>query len=83
MPNFAFRYVLLFCSLLLVIGVGCSTPPFYRVVYVPPGKAVRLRADIPNAAVWIRLKTGEVVPAKFDLKEGWYVLPDPGKGAAK
>ena len=54
---------------------GCGT----RTVYVPPGEPVRLRETI-RAKVWVADRQGIEVPAEMDLPEGWYCLPDLGKG---
>lgn len=53
---------------------GCN-----RTIYVPSGKAVRLREPV-EAAVWVFDKNGALVPGYMVLPEGWYVLPDPGEG---
>ena len=52
---------------------GCFT----RTVYVPDGKAVRLREDV-TAKVWVLDANGKPVPGRMTLPEGWWVLPDPG-----
>ena len=64
---------------LVVLGfllLSACTPWFTRTVYVPDGKAVRLRETI-NAKIWALDHNGEPVPGRMDLPEGWYVLPDP------
>ncbi len=50
---------------------------WYTTVYVPHGDAVRLRETVKDVDVWVKTKTGDIVPGKMDLPEGWYVLPDP------
>lgn len=62
-------------GILLVVTLGCSTPPFSRTVYVPSGTPVRLRADVPEVQVWI-LVDGKAEPGVLTLKEGWYVVPE-------
>ena len=59
---------------LLICATGCFT----RTIYIPPGKAVRLREDV-NAKVWVLDAAGKPVPGRMTLPEGWWVLPDPGK----
>ena len=69
------------CLLFLagVFPAACTTPPFSRTIYVPPGTPVRLRETVRNVKVWVKTKTGKV-PVVMDLQEGWYVLSDPGEG---
>lgn len=63
-----------------VVGLlSACTPWFTRTVYVPDGKAVRLRERIEGARIWALDTNGEPVPGRMDLPEGWYVLPDPGE----
>ena len=52
---------------------GCFT----RTVYVPDGKAVRLRQTIPNAKVWVMDADGKPVAGTMDLPEGWFCLDAP------
>ena len=66
-----------------VVLLGACTPWFTRTVYVPDGKAVRLRETIENARIWALDHDGEPVPGSMDLPEGWYVLPDPVRGDDK
>ncbi len=61
----------------LVIAILCATAGcFTRTIYVPDGKAVRLRQTIHNARVWVKTRDGKVVKGKLDLNEGWYVVPE-------
>ena len=57
--------------LFVILLAGCSA----NTVYVPDGKAVRLRQDV-RAKIWALDKDGNQVPGKMTLKNGWYVLPD-------
>lgn len=57
---------------LLASFSGCK---FYQTVYVPHGQAVRLRETVKGVKVWVMTKTGEMVPGKMDLPNGWYCLP--------
>jgi hypothetical protein len=50
-----------------------------RTIYVPDGKAVRLRQTIPNAKVWVMDANGKPVAGTMDLPEGWWCLADPGE----
>ena len=59
---------------LLICVTGCFT----RTIYIPDGKAVRLREDV-KAKVWVLDAAGKPVPGKMTLPEGWWVLPDPGE----
>ena len=52
---------------------GCFT----RTIYIPPGKAVRLRQTIPNAKVWVMDADGKPVAGTMDLPEGWFCLDVP------
>lgn len=61
---------LLFPALFALCMWGCST----RTIYVPDGKAVRLRESI-EAAVWVLDRNGNQVPGWMVLPEGWYCLP--------
>lgn len=65
---------LFFLGILAVMTFGCSTPPFSRTVYVPPGTPVRLRENVQKAKVWV-LVDGKPEPAVLNLKEGWFVVP--------
>lgn len=71
-------------ALVLVLSLltvtGCWQP---RTIYVPHGRAVRLRRTIPNAKVWVRDADGKPAPGRMDLPEGWYCLPNPGVGGAE
>jgi len=62
--------------LLSVFLPGCGN----RTIYVKDGSPVRLRQTIKGAAVWVEDSKGVPVEGKVDLQEGWYCLPDPGKG---
>ena len=65
---------------LLVLGFvsclfgGCVSP-YTRTVYVPHGQSVRLRERVKKVKIWAKTETGEMVPGKIDLPEGWYCLP--------
>jgi len=61
----------------LLVAASCSTPPFYRVVYVPWGKAVRLRETLKKVKIWVKTEDGKTVPGEIDIPEGWFALPDP------
>jgi len=63
---------LIFCLACVLCCSGCFT----RTVYVPDGKAVRLRQEI-TAKVWVLDKDLKPIPGKMTLQEGWWVLPDP------
>lgn len=58
----------------IAFAVFCSGCSARQIVYIPPGKALRLREDI-EAAVWGLDKNGEPVAGYAVLKNGWYVLP--------
>lgn len=60
--------------LILILSIGCT-----RTIYVPEREPVMLREDIPNVKIWALDKNGEPVKGELDLKEGWYVLSDPGQ----
>lgn len=64
-----------------IMGVAFSlmmTGCFTRTIYVPDGKAVRLREKV-KAKVWVLDADGKFVPCKMTLPEGWYCLPaSPG-----
>lgn len=61
-------------AFVLCLFSGCVSP-YTRTVYVPHGQAVRLRQTVKNVKIWAKTKTGEIVPGKIDLPEGWYCLP--------
>jgi uncharacterized lipoprotein YajG len=63
------RYLTLLITILIL--AGCAT----NTVYVPDGKAVRLRAPVKNAKIWAMDKDGNPVAGKMTLPAGWYVLP--------
>jgi len=65
-------YVVALCLFCVLCCSGCFT----RTVYVPDGKAVRLRQEI-TAKVWVLDKDLKPIPGKITLQEGWWVLPDP------
>jgi hypothetical protein len=50
---------------------GCWT----RTIYVPAGKTVRLRQDIPGVKIWAKDAEGKLTPGVLDLREGWYIGP--------
>ena len=60
----------IFPFILSVVLSSCN-----HTVYVPDGKAVRLREDV-EAKVWVFDKNNKMVPGYMVLPEGWYVLPD-------
>lgn len=60
---------------LVLLSTGCAST---HTVYVPSGKAVRLREPV-YAAIWALDAQGKPVPGHMTLPEGWYVLPDPGE----
>ena len=66
----AFQFIILL-GCLLIVG-GCK---YIQTVYVPHGQAVRLRETVKKVEVWVKTETGEIVPGKIDLPEGWYCLP--------
>lgn len=67
------------CISLLLAIIFMSGCLFTDTIYVPNGKAVRLRKTIKKAPVWVLLDTGEKVATKMDLPNGWFCLPDPRK----
>jgi len=50
---------------------GCA----FKTVYVPDGKAVRLRQAV-KAKVWVMTDNNEEEAGKMRIPEGWYCLPD-------
>ena len=64
------RLILIACVLGML--TGCK---YVQTVYVPHGQAVRLRETKKQVKVWVKTETGEIVPGKMDLPEGWYCLP--------
>jgi len=65
---------------LIILACGlitCCSGCFSRTIYVPNGKAVRLRADV-KAKIWALDASGKPVPGEMTLKDGWWVLPDSG-----
>ena len=64
------------CICLLLLLSGCCTP---HTVYVPAGKAVRLRQSI-TADVWVLDAEGNPVAGRMTIPEGWFCLPDPEEG---
>ena len=64
--------VVALCAVAILFCPGCFT----KTVYVPDGKAVRLRQDI-TADVWVLDAKNQPVAGKMVLKNGWWVLPDP------
>ena len=64
---------------LIMLAAGlliCATGCFTRTIYIPPGKAVRLRQTVRNTKVWVMDANGKPVPGSMTLPEGWWVLPD-------
>jgi hypothetical protein len=64
--------------LLILVGVsssGCAV--FTRTVYVPDGKAVRLRQDVKGVKVWVKEVGGNTAEGSMTLKEGWYCKSMP------
>lgn len=59
----------------LIFLCGCSA--FTHTVYVPAGKAVRLRAPAKNAAVWVKDAKNNDLSSRMTIPEGWYCLPAP------
>jgi len=66
---------IIICCFIIAFCSGCSV----RTVYVPDGSAVRLRAPIRRAPVWIRTDKGEIIASRMDIPVGWYCLPDSDK----
>jgi len=66
--------LLVLCIAVLTLS-GCAM--FTRTVYVPDGKAVKLRQDVKNVKIWVKDKNGVSVEGKMTLHEGWMVLPMP------
>ena len=60
-----------FIGLMLLFCCSC----FCRTIYVPSGKTVRLRQDLPGVKIWARDAEGKLVPGVLDLREGWFVGP--------
>ena len=62
----------------ILVGLlaGCALA---KTVYVPHGKAVRIRKTVKNAKVWVKTKDGKTIAGKINISEGWYCLPDPGR----
>ncbi len=46
-----------------------------RTIYVPGGEAVPLRETFKGVKVWVLDASGQPVPGRMDLPEGWYALP--------
>lgn len=63
---------------LVMAIIFCAGGCFTRTVYVPDGKAVRLRESV-KAKVWVLDSEGMPVPGEMTLPEGWWALPDPGQ----
>jgi hypothetical protein len=61
----------------LALAIFCLAGCFVRTIYVPDGKAVRLRQTIRNAKVWVIDADGQPVAGTMDLPEGWYCLDAP------
>jgi hypothetical protein len=60
----------------LALAIFCLAGCLVRTIYVPDGKAVRLREDV-TAKVWVLDANGKPVPGKMTLPEGWYCLDAP------
>lgn len=63
-----------------IFAAGCI-PPYTdetEAIYVPSGTAVRLRADVTGARVWVIDEAGTPERGIMTLPAGWYVLPDEG-----
>jgi hypothetical protein len=54
----------------------CATGCFTRTIYVPAGKAVRLRQSV-KAKVWVLDANGKSVTGEMMLPEGWWALARP------
>ena len=61
----------------LALAIFCLAGCFVRTIYVPDGKAVRLRQTVRNAKVWVLDANGKPVAGTMDLPEGWYCLDAP------
>lgn len=59
----------------LILALSGCVNPYIKTVYVPHGQAVRLRQKVKKVKVWVKTETGEIVPGKMDLPNGWYCLP--------
>lgn len=70
---------LLSVALLAMVVSGCAI--FTRTVYVPDGKAVRLRQDVKNVKIWVKEVGGNTAEGRMTLKEGWYCKPMPQEEA--
>ena len=62
-------FVLAFCFL-----SGCN-----KTLYIPDGKAVKLRETVKGVKIWVLDSRNKLQPRIMDLPEGWYALPDPGE----
>ena len=62
-------------ALLTALAMFALCGCFTRTVYVPAGKAVRLRQDVRSVAIWAKDAEGKLAPGTIDLKEGWFVVP--------
>lgn len=62
---------ILLLSVLIFMLQGCGT----RTIYVPHGRAVRLRQTVKGVKVWIKDSEGKPVKGVFDLPEGWFCKP--------
>jgi hypothetical protein len=71
------RYSLLVLSVLLIVVFVSGCAIFTRTVYVPDGKAVRLRQDVKNVKIWVKEVGGNTAEGRMTLKEGWYCKPMP------
>ena len=52
---------------------GCAI--FTRTIYVPDGKAIRLRQRVVNVKVWVKENGGNTAEGRLDIPEGWFCLP--------
>lgn len=66
---------MILCLLALTLA-GCSTI-WTRTVYVPDGKMVRLRQDVKNVKVWVKVSKDDIAQGRMDLHEGWFCKAPP------
>mgnify|MGYP001770165912 CR=1 FL=1 len=67
--------LLIVLFLVVISSSGCAI--FTRTVYVPDGKAVRLRQDVKNVKVWVKEVGGNTAEGRMTLQEGWYCKSMP------
>jgi len=65
-----------YLALILCVTLTSCTM-FTRTVYVPEGKAIRLRQNVNNAKIWVKEKDGNIAEGRMNVPEGWYCLPMP------